>query len=106
MGPLEIQLNGVPSGEGFVIVSSGDAALPATFSLRTTDGSEGDVTLRSAPGSGSTLSLPSNPVHISGEPVEVQIVATSSSGAQNDTTIEVVEGGVVLDQFALTGIAA
>src|SRR5829696_8640221 len=105
MGPLEMQLNGTTSGESFVIVSSDAAPLPATLSLRTTDGSEGDVTLRSVVGSGATLALSPDAVHVSGEPVDVQIRATSPSGARNDTSVEAVLGDQVLVQYALTAIA-
>jgi hypothetical protein len=45
MGPLRLDLNGAPSGSGFVIVSSPPQPLPGTLTLRTTDGSEGDMTL-------------------------------------------------------------
>ncbi|MCD6029611.1 MAG: hypothetical protein K0S78_1785 [Thermomicrobiales bacterium] len=106
MGPLELQVNGAASGEGFVIVSSDAVPLPATLTLRTTDGSEGDVTLRPAAGSAATLSLSPETIHVSGEPATVQIRATSPSGAQNDTTIEVVQGDQVLAQYALTAVTS
>jgi hypothetical protein len=103
MGPLDIQLNGAASGEGFVIVSSEAAPLSATLTLRTTDGSEGDVTCRTAPG-GATLAISPTTVHLSGQPAAVQVTASAASGARNDTTVEVVQGDDVLAQFTLTAI--
>jgi hypothetical protein len=106
MGPLEIHLNGAASGEGFVIVSSQAQPLSATLSLRTTDSSTGDVTCQPAPGSQATLSFSPATVSVSGSPAEVQVVATTPSGAQNDTTIEVVEGSEVVARFDLSAIEA
>jgi hypothetical protein len=104
MGPLEIHLNGAPSGAGFVIVSSPEQPLPATLSLRTTDGSEGDVECRPGAESGAKLSISPSTAHVSGMPVVVQTLASTPSAGQNDTTIEVVQGGNVLAQFALTAL--
>lgn len=106
MGPLDIHLNGAPTGDGFVIVSSPAQPLPATLTLRTMDGSEGDVACRPAPGSGTVLSFTPSTVHVSGMPVEVQVLATAPSDGLNDSTIEVVQGDEVVAQFALTALAA
>jgi hypothetical protein len=103
MGPLEVRLNDVSSGEGFVIVSGAQQPLPATLSLRTTDGSEGDVACRAAAG-GATLSFSPTTVHVSETPVTVQILAATASSARNDTTVEVTQGNDVLVQFALTAV--
>jgi hypothetical protein len=103
MGPLEIQLNGAPAGAGFVIVSSAEQPLPAALTLRTTDGSEGEVACRAANG-GATLAFSPATVRVSGTSATVQVVATTASGAQNDTAVEVVEGDDVLARFTLTAI--
>jgi hypothetical protein len=68
MDPLDVRIHGAASGEGSVIVSGDAAPLPATPTLRTTDGSEGDITLRPAAGCAATLSLSPETIHVSGEP--------------------------------------
>lgn len=106
IGPLEVQLGGASSGEGFVIVSSPDQPLPATLSLRTTDGSEGEVSCRAGQASVAALSFSPSTVRVSGSPVEVEVVATTASGSRNDTTVEVVQGDDVLAGFDLTAISS
>jgi hypothetical protein len=104
LGPLEVRLNGASSGETFVIVSSPAGPLPATLTLRTTDGSEGDVSCRASQGSVATLSISPSAVHVAGLPVDVQVLATTPSQSRNDTTVEVVRGTEVLAQFDVTAI--
>jgi hypothetical protein len=106
LGLLEIRLNGGASGAGFVIVSTAAQPLPATLSLRTTDGSEGDVSCRPSQASAATLSISPNTVHVSGQPVEVHVLATTASQGQNDTTVEVVRGTDVVARYDLTAIQA
>lgn len=105
MGPLEIYLNGAATGEGFVIVSDPAQPVPAMLTLRTTDGSAGEVECRPAPGSGVMLSIAPATVQVSGTPVEVQVLATTSSNAQNDSSVEIVQGDTVVSRFDLTAIA-
>ncbi len=102
VGQLEVLLNGAASGATFVIVSSPAQPFPATLSLRTADGSEGDVSCRTGQGSVAALSIPSGTIPVSGAAVEVQVLATSPSTSQNDTSIEVVQGTDVLARFELT----
>jgi len=104
LGPVETFLNGAASGEGFVIVSDQANPLPATLTLRTSDGSEADVTVRPGQTGGATLSVSPGTVHVSGTPVEVQVLATTPSDRKNDTTVEVVRGAEVLSQLQLTAI--
>jgi hypothetical protein len=106
IGQLELLLNGVGSGQGFVIVSGAAEPRPATLSLRTLDGSEGDVRLRASPASAAAVAVSPDTVHVSGQPVAVQVRATSASHAQNDTTLEVVRGADVLGRLELTAIEA
>ena len=105
IGALDAQLDGAPSGSAFVIVSDGATPIPAQLSLRTTDGSQGDVAIRLAPGSAANLQFSPASVHVSGATSEVEVVATSPSAAPNDTTIEVVQGPTVLASVALTAIS-
>jgi hypothetical protein len=106
LGSLEVLLNGAPTGEGFVIVSTAVQPLPAILSLRTTDGGEGDVTVRPGPGSAGTLTFSPTTVHVSGSPVSVQVLAGTPSQAEDDASIEVVQGSAVVAQFSLTAIEA
>jgi hypothetical protein len=105
IGALRAVLGGAPSGSAFVIVSEGGASVPAKLSLQTTDGSQGDVTIRSAAGSVAALQFTPSTVHVSGTATEVEVVATTPSSNPNDTTIEVVQGPTVLASVALTAIA-
>jgi hypothetical protein len=105
LGPLEIRLNGAASGEAFVIISGPAQPLPATLSLRTTDGSEGEVRLRARPG-GTTLSVSPERVQVSAAGVEVQVLAATPSSRENDAAVEVVQGDEVLASFELTAIAS
>jgi hypothetical protein len=105
MGPLRLDLNGAPSGSGFVIVSSPPQPLPGTLTLRTMDGSEGDMTLRPAAGSAGALTIKPDAVHVSGAPTTVQVLAGAASAAQNDAVIEVVEGDAVVARLELTALA-
>lgn len=106
LGPVEALLNGAGSGQGFVIVSDQAHPLPATLSMRTSDGSEGDVTVQPGQAGVATLSVSPGTVHVSGTPVEVQVLATTPSSSRNDTTVEVVRGTEVLTQLELTAIQA
>ena len=101
---LEVTLNGVPSGAGFVIVSSAAQPIPATLSLRTTDASQSHVTLRTSATSAATLAFAPSTVQVSDQPVEVQVTATTASQNQNDTSVEVVRGAEVLARLDLTAI--
>lgn len=105
IGELELLLNGARSGEAFVIVAGGRKRNPATLSLRTLDGSEGDVRVRASQASAAAVTVSSDAAHVSGQPVLVEVQATSASNAQNDTTLEVVRGKDVLARLDLTAIA-
>jgi hypothetical protein len=104
IGALQAVLGGAPSGSAFVIVSEGGAQVPAKLSLRTTDGSQGDVTIRSAAGSVAALEFTPSSVHVSGTATEIAVIATTPSNNPNDTTIEVVQGPTVLASVAVTAI--
>jgi hypothetical protein len=101
---LEVTLNGQTAGAGFVIMSTPAQPIPATLSLRTSDGSEADVTLRPAASSAATLSLTPNAVHVAAQAVAVQVTATTPSHSQNDTRIEVLRGPDVVAHLDLTVI--
>jgi hypothetical protein len=104
VGPLEITLNGAADGAGFVIVSSAARPRPAVLTLRTTDGSTGEVTLRVSPAGAGDLTFSPATVPVSGTPAEVEVLAATPSAARNDTAIEVLEGTRVLARFTLTTI--
>jgi hypothetical protein len=104
VGAVEALLEGAPSG-GFLIVSSAGPPIAGRLTLRTTDGSQGDVTLRVTPISGATLQLPTAPVHVSGTATQVDVVATAPSSRLGDTTIEVVQGPTVLASVSVTAIS-
>jgi hypothetical protein len=106
VGALEALLGGAPSGSAVVVVSEGATTNPAQLSLRTTDGSQGDVTIRVAPGSVATLQVSPTSVHVSGTATHVDVVATTQSANPNDTTIEIVHGPTVLASVALTAVAS
>lgn len=105
IGALEALLGGAPSGSAVVAVSAGATPTPAQLSLRTTDGSQGDVTIRVAAGSVATLEVSPTTAHVSGTATHVDVVATTPSASANDTTIEVVQGSTVLASVALTAVA-
>jgi hypothetical protein len=104
VGAVEALLEGASSG-GFLIVSRVGTPIAGRLTLRTTDGSQGDVTLRTTATSGATLQLPPAPVHVSGTPSHVDVIATSPSSGLGDTTIEVVRGPAVLASVSVTAIA-
>jgi len=106
MGPLDIQLNGAGSGEGFVIVSSATQPLPATLTLRTTDGSTGQVECRPSQASAASLSISPGTVYLSGMPVAVQVLASAASASRNDLVVEVVAGPDVVASLDLTALEA
>jgi hypothetical protein len=105
IGALEALLGGAPSGSAIIVVSEGATPTPAQLSLRTTDGSQGDVTIRVAPGSGATLQVSPTSAHVSGTAAHVDVVARTPSANPNDTTIEIVQGPTVLASVALTAIS-
>ncbi len=103
VGAVEAQLGGAPAGSGFLIVSAGTPA-PAALTLRTTDGSQGEVTIRVAAGSAASVDISPAVVTVSPTATTVALTATSASAAVNDTTIEVVQGPTVLAAVPLTAI--
>lgn len=105
LGPVEALLDGAPSGEGFVVVSSADQQIPSTLRLRSTDGTEGDVDLTVQPAD-MGVSLSPASVRLSGQPVEVRVVATAASSFRSDTTIKVARAGQVLAELDFTAVAA
>jgi hypothetical protein len=104
IGALEALLGGAPSGSAVVVVSAGATPTPAQLSLRTTDGSQGDVTVRVAAGSVATLEVSPTTAHVSGTATHIDVVARTPSANPNDTTIEIVQGPTVLASVALTAI--
>jgi hypothetical protein len=106
LGTLELTLNDQPSGAGFVIASPAAQPISAILRVRTTDASEGSVTVRLSATSVATLTLSPTTLQVSGQAVEVQVTATSPSGSasQNDTTIEVLSGTDVVAHLDLTVI--
>jgi hypothetical protein len=101
-----MQLNGAASGEGIIIVSSDAAPLPATLTLRTTDGSGGEVTCRPSQASAASLSVSPDTVYVSGAPVSVQVLAHAASASPNDLAVEVVAGPDVVGSLDLTALEA
>lgn len=99
LGPLEITLGGAASGEGFVLVGH-----PAALSIRTTDGSSGQVTVRVGQADGGHITVSPGTVHVSGDPAQVTVEAGAASGAQNDTVVEIVAGATTT-AFQLTAVA-
>jgi hypothetical protein len=105
IGAIEARLAGAPSGSAFLIVSEGATPITARLSLRTTDGSQGDVAIRAAPAGGASLQISPTSVHVSGTSTEIDVVATTPSAAPNDAAIEVVQGSTVLASVVLTAIS-
>jgi hypothetical protein len=106
LGPLEVRLNGALSEKAFVIVSSPGQSLPAILTLRTRDGTEGDIGFRASQGSVATLSISPSTVHVSGALVEAEVLATTPSSSSNDTTIEIIQETGLLARFSMTAIPA
>lgn len=104
LGPVEALLAGAPSGEGFVVVSPSDRPVPSTLRLRTTDGTVAEVDLTVRP-AGAGVSVSPASVRLSGEPVDVEVLATRPSSFRNDTTIEVARGGQVVSGVDVTAIS-
>jgi hypothetical protein len=105
VGAVEALLGGAASGNAFLIVSVLPARIPGRLTLRTTDGSQGEVTVRAAAGSAATVQVSPGTVEVSGTPTEVELVATTPSSAVNDTTIEIMQGPAVLASISLTAVA-
>jgi len=96
---IEATLNGAASGEGFVLVG-----IPTILRIRTTDGSTEQVSVRVGQANGAGLTVSPGSVSASGEGVEVQLLAASTSAAPNDTVVEIVHGATTTS-FQLTAIA-
>src|SRR3954452_5558289 len=105
IGAIEARLGGAPSGSAFVIVSESATPIAARLTLRTTDGSQGDVAIRATTGGGAVLQISPTSVRVSGAATGVDVVAITPSAGLNDTAIEVVQGSTVLASVALTAIA-
>lgn len=103
IGGLDLQLEGAVSGDAFLIVAEpGSPAIPGRLRLRTTDGSQGSVTITSPSAS---LQISPDTVEVSAAAVEVSVVATAPSTAPNDLTITVSQAGAVVATFDLTAVA-
>lgn len=105
VGAVEATLGGAAPGSAFLIVSDAATAVPARLSVRTTDGTAGDITVRAKASSAATLQISPGSVHVSGTAAEVEVTATTPSSAPNDTTIEVVQGTTVLASVDVTAIS-
>jgi hypothetical protein len=101
IGAIEATVAGASPGS--VVLTT---TIPAQLSLRTTDGTSGDVTIAAKPSSVATLQITPASVHVTGTAVEVEIVATTPSAAPNDTAIEVVQGTTVLASIDLTAVSS
>jgi hypothetical protein len=99
---LEAALN---DGGSFLVVSDDDHRFPGRLTLRTTDGSSGEVDVRTA-GGGATIQASPARVQVSGSPVEVELLATGPSSAPEDTTIQVTRGANVLAELPVTAISS
>jgi hypothetical protein len=106
LGQVDVSLGGAPSGAGFVLVSDDVASPSASLLIRSVDGGEGEVSVRVGPASVAALSITPDAVHLSAEPVELEVRASTVSATQNDTTIEIVQGNDVLATYDLTAITA
>jgi hypothetical protein len=102
VGAVEALLGGTP-GSAFLVV--GDPPAPGRLRLRTTDGSQGEVTVRAAAGGVATLDVVPAVVTVSSAPTDVAVTATTMSTALDDTAIEVVSGATVLASVTLTAVA-
>jgi hypothetical protein len=99
---LDLLLNGIGSGQGFLIVPSGGQVYSGTLSLRVTAGPDVDVILRTAAGSATPVFFESTSVHVTTAPTTIKLHATTGSAAGNDTVIEAVSGTTVPAQLTLT----
>lgn len=96
---VELALNGLPSGQGFVLVGS-----PAVLTIRTTDGGGGRVSVAAGERNGGHITVSPSVVQLSGDPVEITVEAGAASVAQNDTVLEI-QGVATTTTFELTAIA-
>jgi len=95
-------LNGISSGQGFLIAPSGGQVFSGTLSLSITAGPDVDVVLRTAATSATPVFFDNTSVHVTVVPTTVKLHATTGSAAVNDTVIEAVSGTTVLAQLTLT----
>ncbi|MGY1617380.1 hypothetical protein ACI797_11640 [Geodermatophilus sp. SYSU D00691] len=105
IGGIEASVEGAPSGRAFLVVPEGPGQAPSRLSVRTVDGSQGDVTVRVRPGSAAGVQVSPASLHVSPTVTDVALTATSPSAALNDTTIEVLQGTTVLASVDLTAVA-
>jgi hypothetical protein len=99
---LELLLNGVGSGQGFLIAPAGGTVFSGTLSLRVPAGPEVDVILRTAAASATPVFFDTTSVHVTGAPTTLKVHATTASALVNDTIIEAISGATVLAQLTLT----
>ncbi|MDQ4117401.1 MAG: hypothetical protein M3235_10635 [Actinomycetota bacterium] len=96
-------LQGVTSGDGFLVAPHNGRDFPGVLSLRT-DTDTAAVTLRSVP-DGRLVFSPSS-CDLDTEPTNVTVHATGASQSRGDTEIEVVEGDRVVARLTLTCIGS
>ena len=96
-------LQGVGSGDGFLIAPLGARVFTAPFVLQTDSGSA-DVALRASP-DGAGLRFTQTSLTVTTVPTVIDVHATAKSLRRGDTVIEVLEGDTVVWSMNVTGIA-
>lgn len=98
-----IRVNGNGVSGGFLIAPDGTRTFPVPVGLRTDDGSTVIAVLQQAAG-GAGLVFSQTNVTISPAETFVDVHATTSSGARDDTVLQAAVGGVMQASFNLTAI--
>jgi len=96
-------LQGIGSGEGFLIAPLGARVFTAPLSLQTDSGSA-DIALRASP-DGAGLLFSQTSLTVTTVPTVIDVHATAKSLQRGDTAIEVLEGDTVVWRMSVTGIA-
>src|SRR5437762_3200296 len=98
-----MSLGGNSAGDGFLVKPLG-TTYEAEISL-STDAGTASVTLQAAaPNAAGLVFSTMGPVALSTVPTIVRVHSTLQSASRGDTTIEVLEGGVVVKTFTVTSI--
>jgi hypothetical protein len=97
-----VSLQGITSGEGFLIAPVGARVFDASLSLHT-DSDAASVTLQASPDAGA-LVFAQTSVDVTTTPTSVAVHATTKSISRGDTTIQVLEGSTVVWSMAVTCI--
>ncbi len=97
-----VSLQGNSAGDGFLVKPLGTRTFDGIIELRT-DAGTASVTLQASPNVAG-LVFSQTALDLTTDPTFVTVHATAQSGARADTTIQVLEGGLVAASFTVTSI--